>query len=81
MAQEHIAESEGEQTHPTQATMYFGKNQIAVEYGGEVSTMDIGDTGKAATTNDNVAPNHDPRMLTLAKRFSELRGELYGLDT
>lgn len=56
---------------PSEATIRWGENQLSVEYGGEVSTVELHDTGEVLDSTDEIAPLHSWEMLDLAMGMYE----------
>lgn len=71
MTKAHIDGTVDVELFASQTTIQWGENQLSVEYGGEVSTVDLLDDGTIDGHSENVAPNHSQEIVDLAIGFYE----------
>lgn len=68
---------------PGSATIRWNDNQLSVEYGGEVSTVEFDDDGYINTRSadaQNIAPGHNAEVLDLAVGMYETHCQLQQIE-
>jgi hypothetical protein len=66
MTEAHIDGTVDVELIPSEVTIRWGENQLSVEYGGEVSTVELHETGEVLDNTAEIAPLHNGEMLDLA---------------
>jgi hypothetical protein len=59
---------------PSEATIRWGENQLSIEYGGEVSIVQLHESGRVLDNTAEIAPLHSSAMMDLAIGMYEQAG-------
>ena len=77
MEQVHIEGTVDVEPAPNKATVYFGEKQVAIHYGGEVSTLDLDPDGNLLWDTENIAPYHNADLLGGAVELMNIRDRMH----